>query len=299
MCKEIRNKKISLLLILLLLVTNVPVFAGGYDTSLEMNTLITNETNGICTELSQKGGTFTLFYNDKVDDKTLVISQSTENVIIAYYNDGRNIYEINNLPSLNFENISNYFDLENLAENIINENMELVDINTIDDYSIVPFGLSNARSKFYSEVGRGFSEKQVASKTINNKRAVVYEREDVSVKQIDKHVIFAGKTFAFLLSLLKLPPHVALGLGIVLYIKDGIEYVSRDYTILEYNGFVEGYKDIDVNGRTTHQVSSTYKYRLMENSGNDKVDISLLWGSEDKDFSNNLRLMETAVYNYR
>jgi len=57
MCKEIRNtKRISLLLVFLLLVTNVSVLAEGFDTSLEMNTLISNETNDIYTELFQKGG---------------------------------------------------------------------------------------------------------------------------------------------------------------------------------------------------------------------------------------------------
>lgn len=301
-------QKISFLLIVILLSTNNFISAQGFNSLSNIKILFVNETDFVYEDLTEHNGISRYFYHDSVNNETLVISQSDESEAQGYYKDGDDVYEVSNLYNIDLNNISTNLEFKNIFKTFIKEyyifeNMNTVDlsqmIESVSEDSTQPYGLSNARAEFYKEVGRPISERLVASATIDGKRAEVYEIKDVDIYQVDRVSMRNGAKFDLFLALLDMPYHVAVAFAVITFIKDGIEYLKYDYTFIKYQGWVERYKDITVEHRSTYEVGSSYSYQIWESVTDDSVIVELKWGYEDIDFSDNMRLMETAVENYR
>lgn len=143
-------------------------------------------------------------------------------------------------------------------------------------------GVSADMKYFKSFTGDPYYDKLIASKTINGYRAQIYEAREHSLYEINAFMVVAGQAFSVFLGTVAISPKIATALGIATFIKAGIEYMAQPYTILEYNATVHYLRDVDVNGRTCHQVQRRNVYRIFEND--DLFTHEFQFGDEDPYF---------------
>ena len=202
-------------------------------------------------------------------------------------------------------NLTELYQFEKLISNITDNksDVKLLPIEVyfdrildVETNYISPHGISSAKQHFIGLTGSAYTDKLITSATIQGKHAQIFEGKGHSVYEINRFMLLVDDVAAVVFANFALPPHIALGLGIAVVIKNGIEYIKYPYTILKYNATMSLYRDVDVNGRTCHQVQRRSIYSLWENDG--KFTNQFEFGDEDPYFGNTRKLMEIGVDNY-
>lgn len=305
------KKFLSIILAMtILLSSTVNVFAlqRYEEDNKDFEILFSEKNENDYVELTEENGILTYFYHSDKSNETLVISQSDEAGTRAYYNNGENLYEFNNVQNIDLKNHSKIEDFKFLAKEVADE-VNYYNSNTISseikadkinelDGLIQPLNLSDAEDYFFHKVGYPFQDKNVASGTFDNKFAQVLETKNVSVKQVSRIEAVAGSALGAFLSVSSIPKSIAVAIGIATFVKNGIEYIKESCVILKYVGEVRGRKNVYVQNQLTHEVSSGSHYTMWENTCNDAIKERLDWNWADTDYNNNYALMRTAVGKY-
>lgn len=300
----LKRKRVISLVLSLILVLSSQAFAGSISKS-EYNTGVKND--GIYKELTENGGVTTFYYQDYNKDDVIVITSSEHAGTKGYYNDGENLFEIDvyDLDVNLDDNLTEQYQFEKLSSKITDNksDIKLMPIEVyfdripdVETNDISPQGISSAKQYFIGLTGSAYSDKLITSATIQWYNAQIFERKGHSVYKINRFLLLVGDASAVVFAKFALSPKVALALGIATFIKNGIEYIKNPYTILKYNTTMSLYRDVDVNGRTCHQVQRRSVYSLWENDG--KFTNEFEFGDEDPYFGNTWKLMEIGVNNY-
>lgn len=293
-----RTRAISFILSLILVLTSSQVFAES---------LSKIPVDGIYKELYENDGVYTYYYQDYNKNEVISISSSEQAGIKVFYNDGNKLYEIQ-VSDLNLKldnSLRAEYQFEKMISKIANNKSEvnlipyelnIERVSEVKNNEISPMGITAASQYLRSITGFPYSDKLIASATIDGYYAQVFEARDHSIYELNAFLVFAGELLSAVTAGLAISPAVAISLGIATVVKEGIEYIKQPYTILEYVGTVHYYRDADVNGRTCHQVQRRYVYRILENDG--IFEDIFQFGDEDPYFGNTNMLMQIAVDNY-
>ena len=300
----LKKKRAISLVLSLMLVLSSQAFAGSISKS-EYNTGV--KENEIYKELTKNDGVTTFYYQDFNKDDVIVITSSEHAGTKGYYNDGENLFEIDvyDLDVKLDDNLTELYQFEELISNITDNksDVKLIPIEVyldrildVEINNISPLGISSAKQYLIGLTGSAYSDKLITSPTTQGKYAQIFESKGHSVYEINRFMLLVDDVAAVVFAKFALSPQIALGLGIAVVIKNGIEYIKHPYTILKYNATMHLYRDVDVNERTCHQVQRRSVYSLWENDG--KFTNEFEFGDEDPYFGNTRILMEIGVNNY-
>lgn len=253
-------------------------------------------------EVIEDGGGYTYYYHSNDTNKTIVITYSKSAGYDAIYNDNgrlRKLDCINRILQDKNYRVENFFYLSELFRNdekqLIFQEI-VVDVVNKSNSIVVPYGLTDSKNYFIDRTGAPYNDRIVASKIVEGKNISVYESKNHEIYEINRVSVVAGETLSVLLAAFTMPKSVAIGLGIAVLMKEGVEVIKYLFTVLKYNCKEIYYKDITVNRRSCHEVQRRYIYTLWEKDNN--YELRMDFGDEDQYFSDNSELIKIALKNY-
>lgn len=296
------NKKcISLIMVITILVMSLPVNASG--TSLNGRIVSKEKTEDFYVELFEEEDIYTYYYENFSNKENVVITSSQENGTVAYYNNNDQVYKVklNDADTRYISDVKSFHSLRNTIIEGGNKNdMQYIDlsshIKSFNEHDISLYGYTNTMNYFKDFSGREYTDKLISSATIEGYNCQVFESKILELREINRYAALAGDAIGLLLAFLAMPKSVAIAIGIITIIKDGVEVLKYPYTVLKYKGTESFLRDVTVNSRICHEVQRRNVYTIWENDNDYTHEFD--FGSEDEYFGNPKKLMEIAVDNY-
>lgn len=298
---KLLKKVLCLTLIASLTISNVAFAQTNEAVIYDANNTVIKDNTTEYIELYQDNNIYTYYYQN-FNNGIVVVITSSENGTNCYYNNNGIVGECisEQYASTYLSEQSNFMNLSNeVVQTLVGNSTNDMILNIIEDANqgISMYGLTTTKDFWNYKYGPSYSDLHVDSKVLEGYQCDVYQSKQVSINEINKYVAYAGEALGLLLSFLTMPKSVATAISIVTFVKDGIELIKNNTTVLKYSAVESFVRDATVKGLTMYQAGKTDNYYIYENNTNHAVEFR--FNSSDQYYSNTSKLMELGLAQYK